>query len=150
MKRIMLYLLILVLAWIIPTERVDIAQLRPVEVIAIYKNGDTVVMATDTEDMGVGSSAAAALENMRSTSPAIIYLDTAEYLLVEVSAQTEAETIRQELKKSVRICGIEGTIDLKSAAEYLPVHGDLPSVSDWNRGEYLPLLHVENDRLKIS
>ena len=150
MKRIMLYVLLLVLVWIVPTERADIAQLRPVEVIAIYKTGDTVVMATDTDDMGIGHSAAAALENMRSTSPAVIYLDTAEYLLIEASAEAEVDGIRQELKKAVRICSVADSVDLKSAAQYLSVHGALPSLREWSRGQVLPLLHTENDRLKIS
>ena len=150
MKRIILYLLILALMGFMPTERADVADLRPVEVIAIYKNGETVVMATDTEDIGVGVGVAEALENMRNTSPAIIYLDTAEYLLVESSAEEEVEAIRQELKNSVRICGVEGTVDLKSAAQYLPVHGSLPSLSEWSRGDDLPFLRAENDRLKIS
>ncbi len=150
MKRLILYALILAVIWIVPTERVDVAQLRPVEVIAIYKTGNTVILATDTEDTGEGNSAVEALSNMRKTSPAIIYLDTAAFLLVGDTAAEEAETIRKELKSSVRLCGVSGKVDLNSAAKYLPVHGKLPTLRSWKAGDYLPVLRTENDKLKIS
>ena len=150
MKRLLLYGLILALVWLVPTERVDVAKLRPVEVIAIYKSGNAVALTTDTEDMGVGMSAAEALENMRDTSPAVIYLDTAEFLLVEDTAVGEVEALRKELKDSVRLCNVSGKVDLKSAAKYLPVHGSLPVLRNWKAGGALPVLRIENDRLKIS
>ena len=150
MKRLLLYGLILALVWLVPTERADVAKLRPVEVIAIYKKGNTVALTTDTEDVGVGTGATEALENMRSTSPAIIYLDTAEFLLVEDAAAGEVEAIRNELKDSVRLCKVSGKVDLKSAAKYLPVHGALPVLRSWKAGDVLPVLRNENDRLKIS
>lgn len=150
MKRILLYALILAVVWVIPTEQVDVAQLRPVEVIAIYKNGNTVILQTDTEDIGTGSSAAEALKNMRSLSPAVIYLDTAEFFLIGDSAGGEAETLRKELKDTVRLCSISGKVDIKSAAKYLSVHGALPKLRDWRTADMLPLLRSENDRLKIS
>ena len=150
MKRLLIYAIILALVWALPTERADVAKLRPVEVIAIYKTGDVVILTTDTDDRGIGASAMEALENMRSTSPAIIYLDTAEYLLVEDKAKKEIEQLRKELKSSVRLCNVTGTVDLKAAANYLPVHGQLPELRNWNTDEMLPVLYTENERLKIS
>lgn len=150
MKRLVLYTLILALVWIIPTDRVDVAKLRPVEVIAVYKQGNTVVLATDTEDMGVGPDAASALENMRQTSPAVIYLDTAEYLLIAENAEKEADVLRSTLKASTKLCLTSGKVKLKDAAQYLPVHGRLPSLRDWNAGESLPILRLEDGRIKIS
>lgn len=150
MKRLLLYALIIGVVWAVPTEKADVAKLRPVEVIAIYKSGDEVLMMTDTEDVGTGRTAEEALKNMRSTSPAVIYLDTAEYLLVENTAVGEVEALRSELKAAVRLCGVPGPMDLKNAAQYLPVHGDLPALRNWRTGDLLPVLYEENDRLKIS
>ena len=62
----------------------------------------------------------------------------------------EVEHLRAELKRTVRICGVEGTVDLKSAARYLTVHGSLPKLQEWNAQIQLPVLTNENDRLKIS
>ena len=62
MKRLLLYALIIGVVWAVPTEKTDVAKLRPVEVIAIYKSGDEVLMMTDTEDVGTGRTAEEALE----------------------------------------------------------------------------------------
>ena len=150
MKKIVLYILILATLWLVPAERADIAKLRPVAVIALYKENDVIILATDTDDYGTGADVMQALAQMRSTSPAIIYLDTADYLLIEEEAVGEVDALRAELKATVRLCKIAGTVDLKSAAEYLPVHGALPTLCRWKIGESLPILQTENDRLKIS
>ena len=150
MKRLLLYALILAVMLMIPVEYADIAQLRPIEVIAIYKKGSAVVLQTDTEDIGQGNSVEAALANMRSSTPAIIYLDTAEFLLIGESAEEEVEALRGELKASVKLCGVDESVDLKNAAQYLSVHGMLPKLRDWHIGNELPVLHSDNDRLKIS
>lgn len=150
MKRLALYALILALVWILPIERTDVAQLRPVEVIAIYKEGDTVILATDMEDIGIGTDTASALENMRQTSSAVIYLDTAEYLLIGQNAEKDALALRDSLKGSMQLCMTAYNVDLKDAAKYLPVHGKLPNLRDWEAGQTLPVLQSENGRIKIS
>lgn len=149
MKRIILYALILILTLLLPVNRLDVAELRPVEVIYIYKENDRVVMETDTEDKGTGADAAQALADMRATSPAVIYLDTAEFLLIGEDAKEEAETLRSELKENVRLCEAAGQIDLPLAAKYLTVHGELPTFRSWNMDTRLPLIYTEKERLKI-
>lgn len=149
MKRLLAYALILALVWVIPVERLDVAQLRPVEVIAVYKENGQVKLATDTEDMGIGADAASALENMRQTSPAVIYLDTAEYLLIAPGAEEEAEFLRSQLKDSVKLCGAFPSVNIKEAAKYLPVHGNLPRMKQWQPGVALPILTEENGRMKM-
>ena len=150
MKRLLLYVLIIALVLAVPVERVDVAKLRPVEVIAIYKRDNRVILATDTDDTGEGATVIDALENMRRTSPAVIYLDTAEFLLIEAAAMGEMELFTERLKDSIRVCGLYGEVDLKRAAKYLPVHGNLPTLGRWNIGDALPVLQVNDDRLKIS
>ena len=140
MKRILLYALILALVQIAPVKRTDIAKLRPVEVIALYNTGNGVRIATDTGDFGVGEDALTALDHLRRTSPAVIYLDTAEYLLVASGAEEALESLRDVLKPSVKLCRILQQIDLQAAAEYLDVHGDLPSLRCWEAGQKLPAL----------
>ena len=147
MKRLILYVAILAVTWVLPTQRVDVAQLRPVEVVTVYKQGDKVILATDTGDLGVGGNVDKALENMRSTTPAVIYLDTAQYLLIEEGAEAEAERLQDALKGSTMICVASGKIDLKEAAQYLPVHGDLPQIRTWKQSDNLPVLQQQNGRL---
>ena len=147
MKRLLLYGLILTVVWVLPIEHLDVAQLQPVEVIAIYPQGDRVILTTDTGDIGIGNDAMAALENMRKTSTAVIYLDTAEFLLFSPGAEREVEALRSELKNKVKICNVSQPVDLEDAAKYLSVHGDLPCLRQWQPGQTLPILTIENSRL---
>lgn len=150
MKRLALYALILALVWIIPVERADVAKLRPIEVIAVYQTKDTVILATDTDDLGIGSSVMNALLDMHQTSPAVIYLDTAEYLLIGKGAEQAAEELRNELKASVKVCAMEGEIHLSDAAEYLDVHGKLPLLRQWKSNEPIPLLTQKEGRMSME
>lgn len=135
---------------LIPVDRADVAKLRPIEVIYICKQGDGVLLQTDTDDLGMGQDALSALENMKQTSPAVIYLDTAEYLVIGSGAEKEAQQLRGTLKNSVQLCATGEKVPLKDVAKYLPVHGDLPELSQWEAGETLPVLRLENERIKIS
>ena len=148
MKRTVLYAVIGILTLLVPVKRLDVAKLRPVEVIYIYQADGRVVLETDTQDMGVGDSAAQALEDMRSTSPAVIYLDTAEFLLIGKDCEEHAEALRGELKESVRLCRVAGTPDLQLAAKYLSAHGDLPTFRAWKADTRLPRIHIEKEVIK--
>ena len=150
MKRLVLYALILALVWLIPVESTDVAKLQPVEVIAIYQTADTVYLSTDTEDFGVGKDALSALNHMKQTSTGVIYLDTAEYLLIGEGAHSAAEQLRQELKPSVMLCKVVGKVDLVQAAKYLDVHGKLPRLRSWNEENSLPILTIQNGRMAFE
>lgn len=150
MKRVVIYILLLAAALLIPVDKVDVAKLRPIEVIYISKDGDTVLLQTDTDDVGLGADAAAALENMEQTSPAVIYLDTARYLLIGPGGEEPAQQLRGILKNGIRLCAVAEPVALTDVAQYLPVHGDLPKFTQWEAGEQLPILRLENDRIKIS
>lgn len=150
MKAWILYALILSATLFAPVKKADVAQLRPIEVIYIYKDADAVVLKTDTEDIGIGTDVETALQDMKLTSPARIYLDTAEYLLIGEGAQEDAMQLKGILKNSVQLCAAGAELELKEVAKYLPVHSDLPDFQDWEAGEKLPVLTIQNDRIKIS
>lgn len=147
MRRILCYAAILALVLALPVEKSDVGKLRPVEVVSIYKEGKLYVMQTDTADQGVGTTAQQALESLKATSSGIIYLDTAEFLLLSEGAEDAAEELRQQLKSSVRLCRTEEPVDLPKAAKFLSVHGDLPSLKEWETGTQLPLLSTFGDSL---
>ena len=150
MKTLILYTLILAAAMAAPLEKADVAKLRPIEVIYICKDADAVILKTDTDDVGIGTDVASALEDMKQTSPAVIYLDTAEYLVIGTGAQEDAKALEGVLKGSVEVCLAEQEPDLQMVADYLPAHGKMPRFSDWDAGEELPILTIQNDRIKIS
>lgn len=150
MKRIVIYIITLGLLTLAPVKSADIGTLRPVEVVMVYRQEDTVVLATDTADAGQGADALAALENLKATTPGTIYLDTAEYLLLAEGAEDVAEQLKPVLKKSVRVCMADAAVDLKAAAKYLPVHGDLPRLKNWKTGMKLPHLRAAGNRLLLT
>ena len=137
-------------ALLAPVEKLDVAKLRPIEVIYVMQEKETVVLQTDTDDVGVGSDALDALENMKQISPAVIYLDTAQYLLIGPNGEAAAQQLRGILKDNIQLCKTQDQIDLQSVAKYLPVHGILPKFNQWENGGKLPVLRMENDRIKIS
>ena len=48
MKKSFLYMLILAAVLVLPTKFTDVGKLRPVQTIAVYKNGSTYIFETDT------------------------------------------------------------------------------------------------------
>lgn len=149
MKRIGLYGLILLLALLAPVQRLDVAKLRPVEVIYVYRAQDQVVLQTDTGDLGIGSDALLALADMRKTSPAVIYLDTAEFLLIGEDAARDAEALRGELKDGIKVCRAVGELDLQLTARFLAVQEGLPALRSWNEDTRLPQIYTEKERIKM-
>lgn len=143
MKRLPLYILLIALTFAAPVERVDVGKLRPVEVVMLYKENGYVILQTDTQDRGIGDNVIQALEDMYETAPAVIYLDTAEFLLIDRDAQEEAECLRHTLKGSVKVCLTEGKTDAKDAAKYLAVHHELPRFKQWRSGDNIPVLTNE-------
>lgn len=150
MKRAVIYAILLAGVFFAPVEKVDVAKLRPIEIIYVSREDQTVLLQTDTDDLGMGDDALSALENMKQTSPAVIYLDTAQYLLIGPGGEEAALQLKGVLKDNVQLCKTEEQVNLQQAARYLPVHGKLPKFSQWEEGQSLPVLHEQNDRIKLS
>ncbi len=128
--RKILSVIILLLALVAPVKKLDVAKLQPVETVVIYLKDGAVVLGTDTGDVGQGSTAVEALKNLKGRASSVIYLDTAEYLLIGQNAQNEAEELRPYLKNSVRVGNYNGG-DINEETAYWEVHGDLPKLGSW-------------------
>lgn len=149
MRRIVIYVLILGVLLFLPLKGNDIGKLQPVEVVQVHRQGGEVLIRTDTGDQGIGSTAELALQNLKDTTPGYIYLDTAEYLLLNKEASGDIEKLRPVLRKSLQLCFAETEVDLQLAAKFLPAHGNFPQLKRWKQGDDLPLLTVEGSRLKF-
>lgn len=131
--RKVLYVALLIPLFFVPLNRVNVADLLPIEAVAVYRNGDQVVLETDTEHKGMGENAEKALIALKENTPAVVYLDTAEYLLVAPDAAEEVETLRPHLKATVKVCVCEAAGKVKDAAKYLEIHRDLPILKTWKK-----------------
>ena len=119
--RKILYIIILALSFFAPVQRLDIAKLLPVESVAVYMERGQVLLKTDTDNVGRGSTAPEALQNLKDTTAAIIYLDTADYLLIGEGEEAAAEQLRPYLRPSVRTGHYAGG-DVKEETRYLDAH----------------------------
>ena len=149
MKRIVIYVIVLLLLTLVPIKGADIGSLHPVEILKVYKENDEVYVQTDTGDWGKGVTGSAALEHLKETTAGTIYLDTAKYLLLEKGTEAVAEEIRSLLKKSARLCNADQGVELTEVSSFLSVHGTLPQMEQWNMGDDLPQLTMVEKRLKL-
>ena len=149
MRRMVWYLALLVPAFLFPVRRSDLGMLKPVETILILKEEETVVIRTDMEDEGKGSTVAEALNDLMETAAGIIYLDTADYLLLGAGADDYVEEIAVYLKKSVYVCEAEEDVDTKKAARYLSVHKPERKLRDWTKDANLQKLCTDGDSMKL-
>lgn len=150
MKRIVLYAAILLLVLIIPVKRTDIGKLRPVQTVMLYRQDGNVVIRTDTGDRGVGPGAMEALENLKRTTPAVIYLDTADFLLVSKDSLDVLQLLRDTFRGRVQLFLFFGDIDPELASDYLQIHGHGQALKDWNGQQELPVLRLDEKRLILS
>ena len=145
MKRILLYCALLTAALMIPVHKADISDLEPIQIIQLYKEEDKLVLRTDTKDSGFGENVRQALMDMKKKSEGIVYLDTAEFLLVSDEARDYIAHIKPYLKGKVRVCLWEGAGDLTKAARYMKSHDTGIKLKNWNAETQLPVLSVDFD-----
>ena len=129
--RKVIYALLLSALFLAPVERLDVAKLLPIRAVALYMQGERVVLETDTAHLGSGVDALHALDSLKKNTPAVIYLDTAEYLLVSEAAQSYAEQLRGILKPTVKVCVCDAAGKVQEAAKYLDVHGTVTELHRW-------------------
>ena len=137
------YVLIIIGSLLLPVDKADVAQLQPVEAVALCKKDGITEIFTDTGAWGSGSDAREALADMLKNTPRLIYLDTADYLLVNNESIEEINELRGELKGGVRLCLWNCEGELKDSIQYFSVHGKLPKLKNWRYGDRLPEYFVE-------
>ena len=115
----------------VPLERVNVAQLLPIRAVAVYAEDGVVVLETDTKHLGRGETAEKALENLKVNTPNVVYLDTAEYLMVSNDTVNCVQELRDYLKPSVKVCVCDAAGRVEYAAEYLEIHGNLTKLKDF-------------------
>ena len=145
MKRLLLYIGILVSVLAVPIRPVEVDKLLPAQTLAVYRSQGLTLVETDLGDRGTGVNVEQALADLRQSAAGTVYLDTVRYLLVEEGAATELDILCRELRRRTRVCAVEGMGDLAAASDYLDVHGDLPGLRAWQQGAELPVLTAFED-----
>lgn len=87
-------IIVLVVFWIsirAPFEKTDVAKLSPVSALVFCRKDGRLCITSDLGDLGMGETLEEALEDMELTCPAMIFMDTVEYLMVVPGAVDEKE-----------------------------------------------------------
>ena len=130
MKHVLLYIGALALL-LLADRGTDIGSLRPVELVQISERNGILILETDTGDLGWGLTLEQAVGKLKETTPGRIYLDTADYLLIEEGAEQYLPQLRNYLKKGTRmVCSAEG-VNLQDAAAYLRIHKPSRDIRRW-------------------
>ena len=142
--RWILYAVILGALFLAPLQRIDIANLKPIEAVWMYVENGTVFLETDTNDKGEGPSAEAALENMKNNSIGVVYLDTSQYLFISESAERVIPEVGLYLKGSVKLCIWDGLGEIGDAVKYAESHNLGLELRKWKGIGNLPEIALEN------
>lgn len=130
MRRV-IYVLLSAILLFIPLKRVNVADLLPVETLAVYMEDGLVALETDTAHKGVGKTVEEALAALKEDTTPMIYLDTAKYLLVSAEATDQVEALEEYLKSSVKVAVCEAKGKVNQVAQYLRLHLKMTPLKQW-------------------
>ena len=140
MKRIILYCILLAAALAVPIKKIDISDLEPIQVVRMDKQDNNIILQTDTGDQGIGENVQPALENLKQNSAGVIYLDTAQFLVVTEAAKEYIGSMKSFLKEKVRLCQWDGQGELSAVAKYMKSHEIGVRLQQWWSEMNLPEL----------
>lgn len=128
----------------------DVGKLNPVQLIALSEERGGVQLQTDTGDLGTGETVRQAVSDMNESAPAKVFLDTADYLLVEPGAELWLPQLQEYLRPSCNICYVTGEVDFAQAVTFLQRHEPKLTLTQYEAGELrLPYLISKEGRLKL-
>ena len=127
-----------------PFRGTDISKLAPVEVVWLAEEDGQVLLVTDTGDWGRGKDVREALSDMKAAAKGTIFLDTADYLIVQKDAEVFLDQIAEILRPSCMLCYAMRMPDLKAAGAFFDAHEPSVTLRQWrNEQTELPLLKEE-------
>ena len=122
MKRWLAYTAALILLAVFPLQGTDVGKLAPVEAVWLTEQNGQIYLQTDTGDVGRGEDVRSALQNMKATAYGTIFLDTADYLIVQEGKETLLQQVYDVLRPSCMVCSAAKIPDLERAVEFLAAH----------------------------
>ena len=128
MKRFWIWSLLaagLALGGVLPLKTHDVAELEPAHILLIWTENGTVRTRTDSGAEGAGASLEAALADMEERAVGVLFLDTAEHVLLQGNARALMQALAesQRLRPAAKIYLAETLPeDAEQAAAYLKTH----------------------------
>lgn len=149
MKRWLLYLILLILVTLSPVRGTDISRLAPVEVIWISEQTGWVFLQTDTGEQGRGENVQSALENLKKSASANVFLETADYVIVERKSVELLDQCKTLLRPSCEVCMADQIPNMEKVAAFLTAHKPKVTLRQWQvTGIKLQILEEEDGRFR--
>ena len=163
MKRAYLWVLLaagLVLTGVLPLEAHDPSELLPARVLTVRREDGWVHTACDSGAEGVGKTLDAALADMARSAEGVLFLDTAEHIVLLQSAQAllPAAARQRQFRPAAKLyLARMDTLDAQGCVEFLQAHPGTVTLADAHaallRGETLSpavLLPGENGGIVLA
>lgn len=140
MKQIWLFLAAALGLMLLPGGT-DAAKLAPAQVVCVQTAEGIVTVRTDFGNMGSGRDLSEAFKDLENTTPGKVFLDTADYLLVDETSVRYLQELGGWLKGDCLVCLGKEIKDLPGAADYLDAHPPRQKLKDC-RGDEVVLPHL--------
>lgn len=129
----------------------DIGDLEPVALVRITANEARVRIITDTGAEGTGETLDDAIADLHASASGEIFLDTAQYLLVDENCVDYLPRLYDHLRPTCRICLAQADTDPEAAAKYLQVHRPEATLLHFRAGAaQLQTLYIKEGRGHIE
>lgn len=133
-----------------PFHGTDVAKLEPVELIRVSEEGGMILVETDGEDAGVGADVASAFSDLKRKAAKDIFLETADYLLLEPGITDQLSAVAEYLRPACAVCLEYGKADLKAATAYLGTHKPEVTLQDVRAAnKKIPALMIWEGRMEL-
>ena len=103
MKQVWIYFGVLLALMLLPAGT-DAAKLAPAQLVYVQTNGSEITVRTDLGNMGSGRDLSEAFKDLENTTPGKVFLDTADYLLVDETSVRYLQELGGWLKGDCLVC----------------------------------------------
>lgn len=142
--------IIVLLLGCMPFSGTDVAMLKPVESLLVTVEETGISVRTDTGDSGSGDRLDDAFEDMKRSASGNIFLETAEYLIVNEAAVSLLPQLWEYLRPGCGVCVAQGEVDMEKAGSYLNAHKPGCSLQDYRAGNHdLPRLLIKGGKMYL-
>ena len=105
----------------LPHPARDIGKLKPIRAVWLSMENGALSIETDTGDSGTGRTLTEAYEDMRSKADGELFLDTAEFLILDPDVPIEPD-IWDLLRPACKVVFSKEPPDLETISDHLAIH----------------------------
>lgn len=154
---VLLVFLILTFAGQLPFEIHDAAELTPIRTLQVEATGRGFILRGDGGQQGSGESFALAVEDLKSSSSGVAFLQTAQKIILSGNIDLAVEQViaSDALRPSSEVYTARERLDLEEVTAYLAARSSDVTVSDLRsavmeeRTVRLPQLVIIGERVEL-